>query len=200
MLASATQRGFFVKVCEQEHQGSEIDAAYPSVGCSTVAVSWAGRDPNLSLFRHVLPANRYITTEPTRGLKNRLPLLQLRVIGQVLLGFAGACKSRIFKGFFCAALLRVAPYCARGGVRVVSNSLVSNGFRTYGARIPGFAARCPATTTASLTTSARSIRRRPPLASLRPGPQGRERRRSDRPQYCDASASDIGVCVGSWDR
>jgi hypothetical protein len=35
--------------------------------------------------------------EPTSGLKNRLPLLQLRVITQALQGFARACKSRISK-------------------------------------------------------------------------------------------------------
>jgi hypothetical protein len=43
--------------------------------------------------------------EPTSGLKNRFPLLQLRVITQTLQGFARGCKSRIFKGvsFPCLA-------------------------------------------------------------------------------------------------
>ena len=44
----------------------------------------------------------------------------LRVITQALQGFAEDCKSRIFKRFPFPGLLRVAPYCVPGGVRVVS--------------------------------------------------------------------------------
>jgi hypothetical protein len=43
------------------------------------------------------------------------------VISQALLGRADGCKSRITKGFHFSALLRVAPYCVPGIVRVVSN-------------------------------------------------------------------------------
>jgi len=38
---------------------------------------------------------------------NRLPLLQLRVCGQWLLGVAGVCKYRISKGL---SILSIAPY------------------------------------------------------------------------------------------
>src|SRR5918992_3203720 len=56
--------------------------------------------------------------EPTNGLE---PLTcSLRVIGHVLQGRAGDCKCRIFKRFPFSGLLRVAPYCAPGGIRVVS--------------------------------------------------------------------------------
>jgi hypothetical protein len=41
------------------------------------------------------------------------------VINRVLQRLAGVCKSPIPKPDFFSALLRVAPYCARGGVRVV---------------------------------------------------------------------------------
>jgi hypothetical protein len=37
---------------------------------------------------YVFPANRGISEEPTSGLKNRFPLLELRVIHQALQGFA----------------------------------------------------------------------------------------------------------------
>ena len=46
--------------------------------------------------------------EPTSGLKNRLLLLQLRVIIQALQGLAAVCKSRISKRF---SLLRLAQCC-----------------------------------------------------------------------------------------
>jgi hypothetical protein len=46
--------------------------------------------------------------ESRRADSNRLPLLQLRVIGHVLQGFAEACKSRINKRL---SLLRVALCC-----------------------------------------------------------------------------------------
>ena len=56
--------------------------------------------------------------EPTSGLE---PLTcSLRVIGHVLQGFAWGCKSPFLGGFFCTGLLSVAPYCAPGGIRVVS--------------------------------------------------------------------------------
>ncbi len=88
-----TAGGFFVGVCEQEHQGSEIGAAYPSAGCSTVAVSWAKRDPDSPLCLHVFPTNHDKSREPTRGLE---PLAcSLRVIIHTLQGFARACKSPI---------------------------------------------------------------------------------------------------------
>jgi len=46
--------------------------------------------------------------EPTSGLKNRLPLLQLRVRGQWLLSVAEACKSCIDNGFSVPC---IAHYC-----------------------------------------------------------------------------------------
>ena len=57
-----------------------------------------------------------------RADSNRLPLLQLRVIHQVLQAFAQDCKSRISSRFLCSGLLRVALYCVPGGVRVVSEA------------------------------------------------------------------------------
>jgi hypothetical protein len=44
-------------------------------------------------------------------------LLQLRVIGQPLQGFAESCRSRIFEG---VSFLCLTACCARGGIRVVS--------------------------------------------------------------------------------
>ena len=56
--------------------------------------------------------------EPTSGLE---PLsCSLRVIGQVLQGFARGCKSPISKGFSFSTLLSVAPYSVPGGIRLVS--------------------------------------------------------------------------------
>ena len=57
--------------------------------------------------------------EPTSGLE---PLTcSLRVIHQALQGCAAGCKSRISRaGFSARGLLRVAPYCVPGGIRVVS--------------------------------------------------------------------------------
>ena len=50
-------------------------------------------------------------------------LISLRVINRALLGFARACECRkpISKGFRFLGLHRVAPYCAPGSVRVVSD-------------------------------------------------------------------------------
>ena len=47
-------------------------------------------------------------SESRRADSNRLPLLQLRVITQALLGFAEACKCSIFRGI---SFLRLAEYC-----------------------------------------------------------------------------------------
>jgi hypothetical protein len=56
--------------------------------------------------------------EPTSGLE---PLsCSLRVITQALQGFARDCKCRISRGLSLLRLMRVAPYCVPGGVRVVS--------------------------------------------------------------------------------
>src|SRR5215218_2745707 len=44
-------------------------------------------------------------------------LLQLRVITQALQGFA---NPTYLSRFLCSGLLRVAPYCVAGGIRVVS--------------------------------------------------------------------------------
>src|SRR5215217_2970115 len=57
-----------------------------------------------------------------RADSNRLPLLQLRVISHALRAFADACKFCMSKGFLCSGLQCVAPYCAPGGIRVVSMS------------------------------------------------------------------------------
>jgi hypothetical protein len=76
------------------------------VGCSTVAVSWAGIKCNAYLCLYVLPANRGKIGEPTSGLE---PLTcSLRVIGHALQGFAGGCKCRIPKP---GSFLRLAFYC-----------------------------------------------------------------------------------------
>jgi len=55
--------------------------------------------------------------ESRRADSNRLPLLQLRVITQALQGCARDCEYLISRRL---SLLRVAPYCAPGGIRVVS--------------------------------------------------------------------------------
>jgi hypothetical protein len=55
-----------------------------------------------------------------RADSNRLPLLQLRVMVQVLHRLAGARKCRISKRLLCSGLPCVGPYCVLGGVRVVS--------------------------------------------------------------------------------
>jgi hypothetical protein len=64
--------------------------------------------------------------EPTSGLENRLPLLQLRVIIQVLQRFARACKCPISK---LVSLLRFALCCTvlrsrwcQSGVNITSAS------------------------------------------------------------------------------
>src|SRR5215212_4273876 len=44
------------------------------------------------------------------------------VIIEPLRGFTRACQSPISKGFLFSGLLSVAPYCAPGGIRVVSMS------------------------------------------------------------------------------
>jgi hypothetical protein len=62
-------------VCEQENQGREIGAAYPSVGCSTVAVSWTRSSFDALTFFLQICTNG----ESRRATSNRLPLLQLRV-------------------------------------------------------------------------------------------------------------------------
>src|SRR5215211_7103737 len=49
-------------------------------------------------------------------------LLQLRVIIHALRAFADACKFCMSKDFLCSGLQCVAPYCAPGGIRVVSMS------------------------------------------------------------------------------
>jgi hypothetical protein len=61
--------------------------------------------------------------ESRRADSNRLPLLQLRVITQTLLGVVGACKSRISKGIFflwfavCCTVLR--SRWSQSGVNVI---------------------------------------------------------------------------------
>jgi hypothetical protein len=54
------------------------------------------RRSDCSVGYHILPANRN-KPKSRRADSNRLPLLQLRVIGHALQGCAGGCKSRIFK-------------------------------------------------------------------------------------------------------
>ncbi len=68
--------------------------------------------------RRDFPANCEKEGEPTSGLE---PLTcSLRVIGQALQGCAQPCKSPIPKRRSLLGVVRVAPYCAPGGVRVVS--------------------------------------------------------------------------------
>jgi hypothetical protein len=63
-----------------------------------------------------------IGQEPTSGLE---PLsCSVRMIIQALQRFTGACKSPYLRGYLHAGLARVAPYCVRGGVRVVSITLI----------------------------------------------------------------------------
>jgi hypothetical protein len=58
-------------------------------------------------------------------------LISLRVIIQALQGFAQGCKSPNLKGFLVSALPCVAPYCAPGGVRVVSNRVNDSGVAAF---------------------------------------------------------------------
>jgi hypothetical protein len=67
-----------------------------------------------------LLTNSQIDTEPRADERTRTAdLISLRVIGQALQGFANAAY---LEAFPFPALLRVAPYCVRGGIRVVSTS------------------------------------------------------------------------------
>ena len=62
--------------------------------------------------------------EPTSGLE---PLTcSLRVIGHVLQGVAGLANPVYLSRFLFSGLLRVAPYCAPSGIRVVSISPVNS--------------------------------------------------------------------------
>ena len=91
--------------------------ALRQTGCSKLAPTLC-RDLDLvQRFTCKSAQNR----EPTSGLKNRLPLLQLRVISHVLQGFAGGCKSRISKRVYrvrfagCCTVLRSRWY--QSGIR-----------------------------------------------------------------------------------
>jgi hypothetical protein len=74
-------------------------------------------------------ANFEKNNEPTSGLE---PLTcSLRVIAQALQVLARGCKPAFLSDFLCSGLLRVAPYCVPGGIRVVSEvhrSRVANPF------------------------------------------------------------------------
>jgi len=59
VLVLAKPEADFSLGCEQENQGSEIDAAYLSSGCGTVAVHGAGRPPIIHFIIYVLPANQH---------------------------------------------------------------------------------------------------------------------------------------------
>jgi len=87
---------------EQENQGSEIDAAYLSPGCSMGCSTWRQEASQHSPYRPRFTC-KIAFFESRRADSNRLPLLQLRVITQALQGVAQECKSRIFKGvpFLC---------------------------------------------------------------------------------------------------
>jgi hypothetical protein len=113
-MAYATPSGMYLR------SNSHADKPLGQTGCSTVAVHGVRRHPSIYLIFYVLPANQHFlrADEQTRT----ADLISLRVIGQVLQGCAGDCKYRIFRGFPFPALLRVAPYCVRGGIRVVSTS------------------------------------------------------------------------------
>src|SRR5215217_7167136 len=83
--------------CEQENQGREIDDAYLSPGCSTGCSTWR-QEASQHLPYHPRFTCKSAFFESRRADSNRLPLLQLRVCGQWLLGVAHACKSHISKG------------------------------------------------------------------------------------------------------
>src|SRR5215217_5917585 len=72
---------------------------------------------------YVFPANRD-KMKSRRADSNRLPLLQLRVIGQALQGFAEACKCRISRRL---SLLRFAACCT-----VLRSRWYQIGIRTSG--------------------------------------------------------------------
>jgi hypothetical protein len=93
--------------CEQENQGSEIDAAHLSPGCSMGCSTWR---QEASQHLPYLPrfTCKLALFESRRADSNRLPLLQLRVIGHVLQVCAGDCKCRISTRL---SLLRFAPCC-----------------------------------------------------------------------------------------
>src|SRR5215218_8635655 len=86
-------------------------------GCSTVAVK-RGSTALPYLTFYLQNSTFWRADERTRT----TDLISLRVITQALQGCAGGCKSRISKGVPFSALLRVAPYCVPGGIRVVSGA------------------------------------------------------------------------------
>src|SRR3712207_5002645 len=78
----------------------------PSTGRHTSPTAWTGLRDSLLLTKAPKRTSRAVPfygicrqkREPTSGLKNRLPLLQLRVIIGVLQGLARDCKCPISKG------------------------------------------------------------------------------------------------------
>jgi hypothetical protein len=95
-----------------------LQALTSETGCSTVAVRWAKRPLEPCSEDPCFSCKSAFFEEPTSGLE---PLTcSLRVIRQVLRGFARACKYRISRGFPLSGLPCIAPYCALGGIRVVS--------------------------------------------------------------------------------
>src|SRR5215213_4399191 len=69
-----------------------------------------------SLFRHSL-AGRH--REPTSGLEPLTSSLY-ECAGSSCNGLHRLANTAFLSGFLCSKLLRVAPYCVRGGIRVVS--------------------------------------------------------------------------------
>jgi hypothetical protein len=108
MLVSAKLRAYSsARVCDQENQGSEIGTAYPSAGCSTVAVSWVKKGPDPSRRIYVLPANRHSIREPTRGLE-ALTWSLLTSARSVVAEHCRGLQIPHRKGLFCSVIAR---YC-----------------------------------------------------------------------------------------
>ena len=74
----------------------------------------------IAFFCASFPANHPKKRADERTRTADLP--QLRAINRVLQGLARVCRSLYPSGFLFLRLPCVAPYCARGGVGVVSTS------------------------------------------------------------------------------
>jgi hypothetical protein len=90
----------------------------------TRSISLSSRKPLGARFwfrrvKHLCSVAASLGTADERTRTASLP--QLRVIGLRCRGLHGLAKPTYLKGFLFSGLHRVAPYCAPGGIRVVSS-------------------------------------------------------------------------------
>ena len=103
-----------VRVCEQENQSSEI-AAYPSAGCSTVAVSWTKK-----VLTHHLAFTFYLQIatllESRRGDSNPWPAHYECAVRRFWT-LHRLANPALTTGFLFPALPTIAGYCVRVRVK-----------------------------------------------------------------------------------